>query len=155
MANDQFQTDLHLLAVVPPVPTDVVRDNDRSPGNDLQVRLSPQGTDLETLDGVPNLAQALILRFLTPKGALANLGHPDYGSDLYTLIGERNTETNRNRAKLYVLEALAQETRIAEVVSVSVTSDRLRAPTRIEVAVTLRPVGETAALTLAFPLTLA
>jgi phage baseplate assembly protein W len=53
---------------------------------------------LETLQRVDNLKQALLLRFLTPTGELALLGHPDYGSRLSELIGELNNETNRNRA---------------------------------------------------------
>lgn len=154
MADDRFQTDLHLLSAVPAVPADVVRENDRFPGSDLQTRATNQGSDLETLSGVANLEQALLLRFLTPKGALTHLGHPEYGSELYKLIGERNTETNRNRAKLHVLEALAQEPRIAEVLSVTVTSDRLRAPTRIEVTATLRAIDASAPVTVAVPVTL-
>ena len=36
--------------------------------------------DLVARDGLENLAQAVILRLLTPRGELAALGHPDYGS---------------------------------------------------------------------------
>ena len=77
--------------------------------------------DLATAQGRDNLAQALILRLLTPKGALRPLGHPDYGSRLPELIGEREDARSRNRARLYVLEALAQEARVTEVLDLTVT----------------------------------
>ena len=76
--------------------------------------------------------------------------HPDYGCDLYRLIGEPNTSTNRNRAKLYVLEALAQEPRIEQVLTVTVTkhpSDR----NRIDIKVMARAVGADTPINLVFP----
>ncbi len=58
---------------------------------------------------------------MTPKGELAPLGHPEYGSRLPDLIGNPNTETTRNLAKLYVIEALKQERRIQKIVAVDVS----------------------------------
>ena len=103
------------------------RANDRMGGGDLLTTTHPQPgqrdlTDLQTVQDAQNLQQALLLRFITRQGALAALGHPDYGSRLYTLIGQLNTDSNRNRAKLFVLEALAAEPRVSSVVSVDVTS---------------------------------
>lgn len=146
--TERFRTDLRLLP-------NLERENDRFPGSDLMTIETVVGTDLRSVTGVPNLQQALLLRFLTPKGALAHLGHPDYGSDLYKLIGELNTETNRNRAKLYVLEALAQEPRIAEVLAVTVTTSRQRTPTQIDISARLRAVGESEPVTVTVPITLA
>ena len=54
------------------------------------------------------------MRLLTPRGELAELGHPEYGSRLHELIGSPNSETRRSLAKLFVLESLAQEPRIDE-----------------------------------------
>lgn len=79
--------------------------------------------DLVRVEGFETLQQALLLRFLTEVGELAHLGHPTYGSRLHELIGEPNTETTRNRAKLYTLQALAEEPRVAAVRSVTVTAD--------------------------------
>ena len=76
--------------------------------------------DLGTVSGAKNLRQAVVMRLLTPRGELATLGHPEYGSRLPDLVGEVNTETTRNRIRLAVLEALAQEPRIAEVNEVTV-----------------------------------
>ena len=77
--------------------------------------------DLSVSSNLDNLRQAIEIRLLTPKGELAALGHADYGSRLPDLIGQPNTETNRNLAKLYVIEALKQERRIEKIVSVEVT----------------------------------
>jgi phage baseplate assembly protein W len=76
---------------------------------------SPEPTgaaDLATLAGRENLAQALLLRLLTPQGALAALGHPGYGSRLHELIGERKTESQRLRCRAFVLECVRQEPRV-------------------------------------------
>jgi len=68
--------------------------------------------DLAVIRERENLAQALILRLLTPVGSLAQLGHAAYGSRLHELIGQRKTEPLRNLCRAYVLEAIAQEPRV-------------------------------------------
>ena len=68
--------------------------------------------DLGVMSGRENLAQALLLRLLTPRGALKALGHETYGSRLHELIGERKTEELRALCRAYVLEAVAQEPRV-------------------------------------------
>ena len=68
--------------------------------------------DLAILDGRENLAQALLLRLLTPRGTLSTLGHAAYGSRLSELIGRQKTEELRNLCRAFVLEAAAQEPRI-------------------------------------------
>jgi phage baseplate assembly protein W len=128
----------------------VDRADDRTSPADLKLRLR-QGVDIGVVSGVENLQQALILRLLTPRGALEPLGHPSYGSRLHTLIGEPNTERNRNRAKLFVLEALAQEPRLGEVLSISVTTDRRRSPTRIDVTLSAKVTETGEVLNLVFP----
>jgi len=80
--------------------------------------------DLGLVDGRQNLAHALILRLLTPRGSLADLGHAGYGSRLHELIGERKTESLRNLCRAYVLEVVAQEPRVEDK-AVSLTFDRL------------------------------
>ena len=73
-------------------------------------------TDLETVHGRRNVAQALILRLLTPRGSLASLGHSEYGSQLHLLIGREKTTEVRNLCRAYVLEAVAQEPRVENTV---------------------------------------
>lgn len=135
--------DLRLLA-------NLQSQNDRAPGSDLMLASDPAtgAIDLATLQDAPNLAQALLLRFLTRAGDLAPLGHPDYGSRLYTLIGEANTDANRNRAKLFVLEALGAEPRIGQVTSVDVTAG---ARDRIDIRVALTAIDSDTPLNLVFP----
>lgn len=69
-------------------------------------------SDLALLEGRHNLAQALLLRLLTPRGSLKALGHASYGSRLHELIGQRKTQELRNLCRAFVLEAVAQEPRV-------------------------------------------
>jgi phage baseplate assembly protein W len=122
-----FGADLRLLG-------NLEHAEQRERGSDLFTALRPETdqVDLQRLTGVENLQQALLVRFLTEVGELAHLGHPTYGSRLHELVGEPNTETTRNRAKLFALQALQGEPRIALVRSVDVTTDRSR-PTWLEI----------------------
>ena len=143
---ERFGTDLQLLRNLDQ------RKSSRDPGHDLSTASRPgiAGADLKTLSKTDNLIQALFLRFLTPQGELAVLGHPDYGSRLGDLIGELNNETNRNRAKLFVLEALGAEPRVKEVRSVLVTqnkSDR----TRMDINLSLTTIDTDTPLNFVFP----
>jgi phage baseplate assembly protein W len=142
VSKADFGTDLRLLG-------DLVRQNDRAGGSDLKrVHTRPDNYDLDILQQVENLQQALLLRFLTRQGDLTALGHPNYGSRLYTLIGELNNPSNRNRAKLFVLEALAAEPRIARVISVDVTAG---ARDRIDISVALLAIESDTPLNFVFP----
>lgn len=142
-----FGTDLRLLLDLEHV------KSSRDPGHDLAVRRRPETgqVDSDTWSDTDNLVQALFLRFLTPAGELAILGHPDYGSRLHELIGQLNTETNRNRAKLYVLQALAAEPRVQKVLSVNVTQSK-RDRTQMDIDVSLLAIGSDTPLNLVFPL---
>lgn len=71
-------------------------------------------SDLATLTGRENLAQALILRLLTPRGSLASLGHGAYGSRLSELIGSPKNSATRALCRSYVLEVVAQEPRVED-----------------------------------------
>jgi phage baseplate assembly protein W len=141
LGQARLGSDLRLLA-------DLERANERSGGSDLMRIAAAGGSDLTTVRDVPNMQQALLLRFLTRQGDLTPLGHPDYGSRLYTLIGELNNATNRNRAKLFVLEALGAEPRVQSVAAVTVTAG---ARDRIDIAVSLTVIGSDTPLNLVFP----
>lgn len=145
VTDTRFGTDLRLLQ-------DLARQSSGDPGHDLAIRQRPEtgANDLETLSGIDNFKQALLLRFLTPKGELAVLGHPDYGCRLSELIGELNNETNRNRAKLYVLEALGAEPRVNKVLSVQVTQNRAER-TRMDIDIRLLALDSDTPLNLVFP----
>lgn len=104
-------------------------------------------TDLGKVSGRRNLEQAIIMRLLTPRGELAALGHPEYGSRLHELIGTPNTETTRNRLRLFILESLQQERRIAEVVEVTVALGSTGRD-RVDVRMRVLPIGESEILDL-------
>ena len=82
------------------------------------VNIENRQRDLATVTGVDNLIQAILNRLHTRQGELTNLGHPNYGSRLYQLVGELNNNRTRNLAELYIRECLGQESRIEEVVEV-------------------------------------
>lgn len=133
-------TDLRLLG-------NLQYQNDRAGGSDLLVTLE-QPADLQILQDAQNIQQALLLRFLTRQGDLTQLGHPDYGSRLYTLIGDLNNATSRNRAKLFALEAIAAEPRVQAVISLDVTAG---ARDRIDIRASLRTIASDTPLNLVFP----
>lgn len=152
MAKDpkRFGTDLKLLNHID-VP-DVRSKSTRDPPNDLftRIRVETNQPDLDIYSDANNLVQALFLRFLTPVGEMEPLGHPDYGSRLSELIGELNNETNRNRAKLFTLQALQAEPRIKEIRSVDVTQNRADR-TIMDIKISVLPVDSDTLLNLVFP----
>jgi phage baseplate assembly protein W len=85
---------------------------------------SDELSDLDLIAERRNLAQALILRLLTPRGSLRNLGHAQYGSRLHELIGRRKNSALRNLCRVYVLEVVAQEPRVEDK-AVELTFDPL------------------------------
>jgi phage baseplate assembly protein W len=98
-------------------------------------------TDLATARGVENLQQALVLRLLTPLGALKELGHANYGSRLHELIGAENVEAAALRARAYVLQAIAQEKRVAEILSLEILPITPDAPDRLRIFARVLAVG--------------
>jgi phage gp46-like protein len=145
LIKERWGTDLRLLG-------NLEKQNDRERGSDLFTvrRVETGQMDLETLPGDENLKQALLLRFLTPMGELTILGHPTYGSRLYELIGELNIERTHNRAKMFVLQALAEEPRVKQVLSVRVTQNRA-VREQMDIDISLTPVDSDTALNLVFP----
>ena len=107
--------------------------------------------DAALVAGVDNAVQAVIHRIKTHKGELADLGHPEYGSRHHELIGEPNSEHNRNLVKLYILQALAHEPRIEKIGKAQVRVDRARAPERVDILLELAFVGVQVAANLVIP----
>lgn len=104
-------------------------------------------TDFATVSGRDNLAQAILMRLLTPRGELAALAHPEYGSRLHELIGRPNTASTRSLARLFVLEALQREPRIEKIADIQVEATP-GARDRIDIRLQVKPIGASAALTL-------
>ncbi|MEM3826236.1 MAG: GPW/gp25 family protein [Nitrososphaeria archaeon] len=128
--------------------------------SDLKLKFDEAGADLQVKDGdlqlaheEENLAQAIVHRLMTDLGELEELGHPDYGSRLYDLIGQPNSEETRNLARTYVLDALSRELRIKEIVSVTVSPNILD-PNRIDIEIVVIPVGKRRPLTVFYSMLL-
>jgi phage baseplate assembly protein W len=79
--------------------------------------------DIAIVDGIENMEQSLKNRIMTRKGELEPLGHPEYGSRHHDLIGQPNTESNRNLVKFHLLECLSHEPRVERVVGARVRTD--------------------------------
>ena len=86
-------------------------------GADLSVT---ETGDISFARGEMNLAQAVLHRLRTIKGELFDTGHPAYGSTLYDFVGEPNNEMTRERIKLAVRNTLLAESRIKEILNVTV-----------------------------------
>lgn len=111
------------------------------PGRGTRARRTGETTDLGLVAGRENLAQALILRLLTQKGALGSLGHPDYGSRLVELIGQLNNETTRNLARLYTIEAVKQEPRVTKLLDLNVDASP-SSPDTLRISFSVQPLND-------------
>lgn len=111
---------------------------------------------LQLASGRVNLAQSVVNRLLTRQGELAGLGHPNYGSRLYQLIGEPQTRRTQTLADLYIRESLAAEKGIREIVAITFAPLSLRADKRnvLEVTIVIRPVDAEEPLSLTMAVTL-
>lgn len=129
-----------------PLGTDL-KIQDEELGSDLAI--SPSG-DLDLVSDEYNLGQAIINRLKTRQGELTDLGHPNYGSRLYELVGEPNNERTRGLVRAYTAECIGQDPRVEEVVSiiVKVAKDD---PHRIDIDITVLPIGRSTALNIVFP----
>lgn len=116
----------------------------RIPGSDTGRR---SARDLALVTGRDNLAQAVILRLLTPRGELAALGHPDYGSRLHQLVGRPNSENTRGLVRLHILESLGREPRIEEITGLRVEPHSEQRD-RVDVELEVRPAATTQTVTI-------
>jgi hypothetical protein len=109
--------------------------------------------DLATTAARANLAQALVVRLLTPRGALAHLGHAQFGCRLVELIGRLNDETTRNLARLHTLEALGEEPRVRATLGLSVQAHPDR-PDVVRIDFSVLPRGDAEPLSLSLEVVL-
>lgn len=144
--NRQLLTDLRLRLTHHELRPVYTVDEDKRRVSRKPPQPAEELTDIGTISGGDNLAQAVIVRLLTPRGELEALAHPEYGSRLHELIGRENTATTRNLLRLYILESLQQEPRIEKIIEVTVApvrGSRTREDVRHLVTVLLRvkPIG--------------
>jgi hypothetical protein len=117
---------------------------------------SPRTLDLAIQTGLANLVQSLIVRLMTERGELSGLGHPNYGSRHHQLIGEPNTVSNRNLVKLYMIECIKQEPRIASILQIDVQpGDGPVHRDEVDVTMTLQVKGVPDPLSLVIPFSFA
>jgi phage baseplate assembly protein W len=110
--------------------------------------------DLSVADGVDAITQAIANRLKTRKGELASLGHPDYGSQHHSLIGEPNVERTRDLIKLYVLQALRNEPRIEKVLKADVAAEHTPPRESVRITLSVRLIRESTPLNLVIPFSL-
>lgn len=96
--------------------------------------------DLETINGLENLVQALTLRLLVDRGELAGLAHPRYGSRIRDLIGEPLDRPNLELLRRYVRQELLRDPRVEEVLQVTVTPHAPRCD-GVDVVARVRAIG--------------
>lgn len=123
------------------------------PGGRGGLKRASEVQDLGAVSARANLAQALVLRLLTRQGALASLGHRDYGSRLMELTCELNNDTTRNLARLFTIQAIAQEPRVRQLL-VLVVEPVTGQPNTIRVGFSVLPVDDDDPLALALEVTL-
>lgn len=102
-------------------------------GDDGSVDLQWSGGRVETVGGGQNLIQALTMRLLVYRNEIAGLGHPRYGSRVRELIGRPLTRANLDLLRRHVRNALKQDPRVREVLSLHVTP-RTDTPGAVDVA---------------------
>lgn len=110
--------------------------------------------DLAVANDVEAATQLLANRLKTQQGELADLGHPDYGSRHHELIGEPNVERTRSLIKLYVLEALRHEPRIAEILDCRVTAAHEPARNVVRIVLEVSLIDRSSPLNLVVPFNL-
>lgn len=135
------------------VNTDQDNNANRATRDVVDLSVNPRSL-FNTVSDRANLVQAILNRLHTHQGALAELGHPDYGSRLHELVGELNSDRTRRLAELHIRQCLAQEARIAEVVAVRFAPPSREGRNTLAVQVSLRPVDDLAAIVLDLTLTL-
>ena len=126
---------------------------------DLDVEEAPAPLGLrrgvDSITGVDNAMQAVIHRIKTRMGELAPLGHPEYGSRHHDLIGQPNSAHNRNLVKLYILQALARDPRIEEVLSAKINFDPQRDRDTVNLELSLQLMGSPVPANLVVPFSFA
>ncbi len=133
--------------------TDIKVIADESDGKDLTRITSERGKeDIASVSGLDNLVQALNLRLNAPKGALRELGHPNYGSRLHTLIGKLNTRFNRKLLEAYIRECLRREPRVGEIIHIDIETLKTE-PGAVQVHAAVKPINHPEPLNLVFPFT--
>ena len=151
--NDRRLTQLGSdLGLFYPGPAGWWEDADLHP---VAERAEARSFDLDVVSGVVAADQLLVNRLKTHQGELASLGHPQYGSRHHELMGQPNTERTRALIKLYVLEAMSHEPRVAEIHRCDVVAAHEPPRDVVRISMDVEIVGEPNRRNLVVPFSLA
>jgi phage baseplate assembly protein W len=142
MANnkrDRFGKDLKIR---------ITADKDGFQISDLDI--SRTG-DLGTVRGEATVLQAIRNRLATRRGELTELGHPEYGSLLETVIGEPNTEDTRHVIETLVRDCLQYEPRIENIIEINATQNTVDQNV-VDIDVSLKLRGAREAIRVVYPM---
>ncbi len=120
---------------------------DEEMGVDLTI--SPEG-DLQTVAEEYNVGQAIVSRLRVRKGELIDLGHPQFGSRLYELIGEPNNETTRELVRNIAKESLNADPRIKEIRRIDAKLSRFD-PHRVDLEVSVVAIRSQNPINIVYP----
>jgi len=114
------------------------------------IKLTPQD-EFKTIEGTSNLIQAIIVRLKTVLNELAL--HPNYGSELETVIGSKSNVTILSIIKQLVRKVLLQEPRIKEngIKTISVYYPDINDRTKLEIIIKVIPINSTEELNIIYP----
>lgn len=121
--------------------------SDQEMGVDLT--LSPDG-DLQTVSEEYNVGQAVVSRLRIRRGELIDLGHSQFGSRLYQLIGEPNNETTRELIRNIAKESLSADPRIKEIRRIDVKPSRFD-PHRVDLEVSVVAIKSENPINIVYP----
>jgi len=94
--------------------------------------------DLDTIDGLDNLRQAIMNRLITVPGSLAH--RPNYGAGVKRFQNALSSLDQQRKLLLTIQEQLEQETRIEEITGISFTQDGVN-PGQFTIQLKIKPVG--------------
>jgi len=114
-------------------------------GTDLYLEdgdlISGYSGDMQTISSLENLAQSIKYALMTEQGSLYY--DPDYGINLSSIIGTKNTALQRSRLRTEISRVLNAEPRIEKIEQLDVTQSTTN-PTEINIYARVKPIESTA-----------
>ncbi len=99
--------------------------------------MGPTG-DIDTIEGLDNLKEALLRRLLTTPGSMIH--HPTYGVGIKNYQNGINSMANQRRLAYAIIEQFREDPRVEAVTGISVEY-KDRTPDLIEIKVGVKVVG--------------
>lgn len=94
--------------------------------------------DLDTVEGLENLKQALFQRLITVPGSLAH--RPRYGVGVKKFLNSINSIANQRELFILIQEQFPQDPRVESVTGVLFTTTD-QEPSKTQILVRVKPVG--------------